>query len=138
MGDTQPLSLTKAALTPWGRLLLVLLVLSGLGGVAGGIALMKKVMPFPEAWLEGTPFHSYFSPGLVLFLLVGCANLVAAFLLLWRASFARIASLVAGLILLGWMAGELTMMGFQAPIQVWFVTLGLLEIGLSFTRLRRA
>ncbi|HYY72154.1 MAG TPA: hypothetical protein VE778_01040 [Candidatus Bathyarchaeia archaeon] len=49
---------------------------------------------------------------------------------------AKIASLVAGLVLLGWMAGELKMIGFQAPIQIWFVTLGLLEIGLSFTKLR--
>ena len=137
MGDTQPLPPTKTALTPWGRLLLVFLLLNGLGGVAGGIALMKNAMPFPEVWLQGTPFRSYFSPGLILFLLVGCVHLVAAFLLLWHASLARIASLIAGLILLGWMAGELRMIGFQAPIQIWFVTLGLLQIGLSFTKLRR-
>ena len=138
MGDTQPLPLTKTALTPWGRLLLVFLVLTGLGGVAGGIALMKDVSPFPEVWLQGTPFRSYFSPGLILFLLVGCVHLVAAFLLLWRASLARITSLIAGFVLLGWMAGELKMIGFQAPIQIWFVTVGLLEIGLSFARLRRS
>lgn len=136
MGATQPLPPTKTALTLWSRLLLVFLVLNGLGGVAGGIALMKNVMPFPEVWLQGTPFRSYFSPGLILFLVVGCVHLVAAFLLLWRASFARIASLVAGLILLGWMAGELSMIGFEAPIQIWFVSLGLLEIGLSFTKHR--
>ena len=137
MGETQPLPLTKTSLTPWGRLLAVLCVLNGLGGVAGGIVLMKDVVPFPEVWLQGTPFRSYFSPGLILFLLVGCVHLVAAFLVLWRASLARIASLVAGLVLLGWMAGELSMIGFQAPIQIWFVTLGLLEVGLSFTKLRR-
>jgi len=99
---------------------------------------MKNAMPFPEVWLQGTPFRSYFSPGLILFLLVGCVHLVAASLLLWRASLARIASLVAGVVLLGWMAGELRLIGFQAPIQIWFVTLGLLEVGLSFTRLRRS
>ncbi|HEX6897575.1 MAG TPA: hypothetical protein VF146_19985 [Bryobacteraceae bacterium] len=137
MGETQPLPPTKTALTLWGRLLVVFLAVNGLGGVAGGIALMNNVMPFPEVWLQGTPFRSYFSPGLILFLLVGCVHLVAAFLLLWRAGLARIASLVAGLVLLGWMAGELKMIGFQAPIQIWFVTLGPLEIGLSFTKLRR-
>ncbi|HEV2195065.1 MAG TPA: hypothetical protein VGR55_05765 [Candidatus Acidoferrum sp.] len=138
MGDTQPLPPTKTALTPWGRLLLVLLVLNGLGGVAGGIALMKNVMPFPEVWLQHTPFQSYFVPGLILCLVVGGGHLVAAFILLWRTSVARIASLIAGLVLMGWMAGELRLIGFQAPIQVWFVTMGLLEIGLSFTRLRRS
>ena|SRR5690349_3462551 len=138
MGDTQPLPSTKTALTPWGRLLLVLLVLNGLGGVAGGIALMKDLMPFPEVWLAHTPFHNYFAPGLILCLVVGGGHLVGAFLVLGRWSAAGIASLIAGLVLIGWMAGELRLIGFQAPIQVWFVTLGLLEIGLSFTRLRRA
>lgn len=138
MGDDQPLPATKTALTPWGRLLLVLLVLNGLGGIAGGIALMKGVMPFPEVWLQHTPFHNYFVPGLILFLVVGGGHLVAAFILLWRTAVARIASLIAGLVLIGWMAGELRLIGFQAAIQVWFVTVGLLEVGLSFTKQRRA
>ena len=98
---------------------------------------MKNVMPFPEVWLQGTPFHSYFFPGLILCLIVGGSQFAAAFLLLWRPSGAKAASLIAGLILTGWMVGELTLLGFQAPIQVFFVTVGLLEIGLSFARLRR-
>ena len=86
-------------------------------------------MPFPEVWLQGTPFHSYFFPGLILCLVVGGSQLVATFILLWHDSVARMASLIAGLLLTGWMAGELTLIGFQAPIQVFFVTIGLLEVG---------
>jgi hypothetical protein len=48
------------------------------------------------------------------------------------------ASLIAGLVLTGWMAGELALIGFQAPIQTFFVAIGLLEVGLSFTKLRRS
>lgn len=95
-------------------------------------------MPFPEVWLQGTPFHSYFFPGLLLCLVVGGSQLAAAFLLLWRPSVARAASLTAGLILIGWMAGELALIGFQAPIQLFFVAIGLLEVGLSFTAMRRS
>jgi len=122
----------------WGRILLVFFVFIGLGAVAGSVGVMKNVMPFPEVWLQGTPFHSYFFPGLLLCLAVGGSQLAAAFLLLWRPSVGRAASLIAGLILIGWMAGELALIGFQAPIQVFFVAVGLLEVGLSYARLRRS
>lgn len=137
MGDTQPLPPTKAPLTVWGRLLLVLFLLNGLGGVLGGIGVMKEILPFPEVWLQGTPFHSYFIPGLILCVVVGGSQLAAAFVLIWRYSAARTTSLLAGIILTGWMAGELRLIGFQAPIQIWFLTLGLIEVGLSFAKLRR-
>lgn len=122
----------------WGRVLLLLFAFIGLGAVAGSVGVMKDVMPFPEVWLQGTPFHSYFFPGLLLCLVVGGSQLAAAFLLLWRPSVARAASLTAGLILIGWMAGELALIGFQAPIQLFFVAIGLLEVGLSFTAMRRS
>src|SRR5215831_6539942 len=137
MGDTQPLPPTKAPLSVWGRLQLLLFFFIGFGAIVGSIGVMKELMPFPEVWLQGTPFHSYFFPGLILCLVVGSSQLAAAFLLLWRPSVAKAASLIAGLVLTGWMVGELTLIGFQAPIQVFFVTVGLLEIGLSFTKLRR-
>jgi hypothetical protein len=122
----------------WGRILLLLFFFIGLGAIVGSIGVMKDFMPFPEVWLRGTPFHSYFFPGLILCLVVGGSQLVAAFVLLWHDSVARMASLSAGLILTGWMIGELTLIGFQAPIQVFFVTIGVLEVGLAFTKLRRS
>ena len=137
MGDTQPLPPTKAPLTVWGRLLLVLFLLNGLGGVLGGIGVMREILPFPEVWLQGTPFHSYFIPGLILCVVVGGSQLAAAFVLIWRYPAARTASLFAGIILTGWMASELRLIGFQAPIQIWFLTLALIEVGLSFAKLRR-
>ena len=138
MGDTQPAPPTRAPLTVWGRVLLAFLVFIGLGAVAGSVGVMKNVMPFPEVWLQGAPFHSYFFPGLILCLVVGSSQLAAGFLLLWRPSAAKAASLIPGLVLTGWMVGELTLIGFQAPIQVFFVAVGLLEVRLSFTRLRRS
>jgi len=138
MGDDQPVPQTRSPLTVWGRILFVFFVFIGLGAVTGSIGVMKDLMPFPEVWLQGTPFHSYFFPGLILCLVVGGSQLAAALLLLWLPSVARAASLIAGLILTGWMAGELALIGFQAPIQVFFVIVGLVEIGLSFMKLRRA
>jgi len=137
MGDNQRLASPHASLTVWGRVLLLLFFLNGFGGVVGGIGVMKEALPFPEVWLQGTPFHSYFLPGLILCVVVGGSHLAAAFAVLWRSSRAKMASLFAGLILTGWMIGELKLIGFQAPIQVWFVGVGLVEVALSFTKLRR-
>ena len=116
----------------------MLFVVNGLSAVAGSIGVMKGLMPFPEVWLQGTPFHSYLVPGLILGLVVGGSQLAAAYILLRHGALAKTASLIAGLILISWMSGELALIGFQAPIQVWFVTLGLLEVGLSFARLHRS
>jgi hypothetical protein len=138
MGETQPTPSTRTPLTAWGRILLVLFFFIGLGAIAGSIGVMREVMPFPEAWLQGTPFHSYFYPGLILCLFVGGSQLAAAFILLWSNPLAKVAGLVAGVILTAWMFGELTLIGFQAPIQVFFIIVGVLELGLSFAKLRRA
>ena len=137
MGDTQPLPTPRAPLTVWGRVLLVLFFVNGFSAVAGSSGVLKGLLPFPEVWLQGTPFHSYLVPGLILGVVVGGSQFAAVYFLFRHESLNRIASLIAGLVLIGWMIGELALIGFQAPIQVWFVTLGLLEVGLSFTKLRR-
>jgi len=126
------------SLTVWGRVLLALLLFNGIGAIAGGIAVMRDAMPFPEVWLEGTPFHSYLLPGLILFLAVGGSHLAAAYAILRRHPLAKKAAVLAGIILTSWMIGELALIGFKAPIQVWFVCVGLLEFGLSFAPLRHS
>ena len=138
MDDNRPAPPTRGSLTIWGRVLLILLFLNGLGSVVGGIAVMREMLPFPEVWLQGTPFRSYFLPGLILCVAVGGSHLAGAFVVFSRGAQARTASVFAGLVLTGWMIGEIKLIGLQAPIQAWFVGVGLLEIALSFTRLYRS
>jgi hypothetical protein len=134
MAPSQP---NKAgSLTAWGGILLALLLLNGIGAIAGGIAVMRDAMPFPDVWLEGTPFHNYFFPGLILLLAVGGSHLAAAYVILRHHALAKRAAIFAGFALTSWMIGELALIGFKAPIQVWFVGVGLLEFGLSFAPLR--
>jgi hypothetical protein len=136
MAPSQP---NKAdSLTVWGRILLALLLLNGFGAIAGGIGVMRDALPFPDVWLQNTPFHSYFLPGLILFVAVGGSHLAAAYAILRRQLLAKSAAVFAGFVLTGWMIGELALIGFKAPIQVWFVGLGLLEFGLSFAPLRHS
>src|SRR5690349_19137124 len=118
MEASQPNKLDS--LTVWGGILLTLLLLNGFGAIAGGIAVMRAAMPFPDVWLQGTPFHSFFLPGLILFLAVGGSHLVAGYAIFRRHPLAKRAAMFAGIVLSGWMIGELVLIGFQAPIQVWF------------------
>jgi hypothetical protein len=122
------------SLTVWGRILLALLLLNGSGAIVGSIGVMRDALSFPDVWLQDTPFHSYFLPGLILFLTVGGSHLAAAYATLRRHLLAKTAAVFAGFLLTGWMIGELALIGFQAPIQVWFLSLGLLELTLSLHR----
>ena len=99
---------------------------------------MRDAMPFPDIWLQDTPFHSYFLPGLILFLAVGGSHLAAACANSASLAPQERAAVFAGIVLTGWMIGELALIGFRAPIQVLFVGLGLLEFGLSFAPLRHS
>jgi len=128
----------SSPLTLAGRILLFFFLLNGLGGIAGGIGVMREALPFPRVWLQGTQFHTYFIPGLILCVVVGGSHLAAAFSILGRRAWAKIACISAGVILTGWMTSELLLIGFQAPIQMWFLGSGLLEVALSFCKLRRA
>jgi hypothetical protein len=135
MAPSQP---NKAgSLTVWGGILLAFLLLNGFGAIAGGIGVMRDALPFPNVWLQGTPFQSYFLPGLILFLAVGGSHLAAAYAILQRHLLAKSAAAFARFVLTGWMIGELALIGYRAPIQVWFLSLGLLELGLCFAPVRR-
>jgi hypothetical protein len=101
MAPSQP---NKAgSLTVWGGIVLALLLLNGIGAIVGGIAVIRDAMPFPDVWLQDTPFHSYFLPGLILFLAVGGSHLAAAYAILWRHWLAKRAAVFAGIVLTGWM-----------------------------------
>ncbi len=69
---TQPriAAITRPELTRAGKLALILLTLLGVGGLAGGIALVAKpdgsVMHFDPALLAGSPFTDFLVPGLIL------------------------------------------------------------------------
>ena len=72
--------------------LLALLLIQGLGGTAGGLALSLKpdgsIMHMPLSYLDGSPFADYLVPGLCLLLILGVAPLVAMVALWLRKTWA--------------------------------------------------
>jgi hypothetical protein len=94
--------------------LLALVALNAFGGGYYGMAGAEGV---PIAWLEGSPFSSYFVPSLFLFVVVGGSFLVASIAVFagWR--LARAAAVGAGLVVLGWLAVQLAIIGYVSWMQ---------------------
>ena len=106
-------------------LLGVLIAVSGFGGAVG---LVGGGLQFPLAWLEGTPFASYTLPGLILGVVVGGSALIAALLVLGRHPLGVLAAVGAGLIQVGWIVGEVILVGTSPGVmlvlQVLYFALG--------------
>jgi hypothetical protein len=85
----------------------------------------------PLEWLDGTPFDGYVVPGLILGGVVGGSLLVAA-TSLWRGrpSAPRL-SAAAGVVLLGWIATQVAMIGYVSPLQPIVFGVGLLILWLT-------
>jgi hypothetical protein len=73
------------------------------------------VLQMEDDVLQGTPFHSFVIPGILLGLAVGGSYLLAAVGLLRGARWGVVASAVAGAIMLGWIVGEVALLGWIAP-----------------------
>jgi hypothetical protein len=87
---------------------LALDVLLSVGALAGGAALMLgprgEILPLPLSALKGSPFDTYFVPGLILFGVLGTGPLFAARLVWLRNRLAPPATVLVGIVLLVWLA----------------------------------
>jgi hypothetical protein len=112
------------------RVSVVLDVLLGIGALAGGLVLIVaprgEVMPLPVAALEGSPFDTYFWPGVILFMVLGVGPLVAAWLAWQRHPMAPIATFGVGAALLVWVVVEIAIIGYsnEPPLQAIYLVMG--------------
>lgn len=91
--------------------LVVLDVVAALSSVIGGLAVTVGWIQFPAAWLEGSPFSGYTIPGLILCVAVGGSALAAVVATLRGARPGAAVSALAGLVMMGWIAGEVVILG---------------------------
>lgn len=111
------------------RVLMALLLIQGLGGLAGGAALTAKpsggIMKMPVSYLQGSPFSDYLIPGLILGLVLGIFPLVVL-AGLWRArTWAWYGSFVVGCGLVIWVMVEVTIIPYNV-LQPVFGAVGVL------------
>ena len=93
--------------------------------------MMGGGLDLPSDWLDGTPFSSYFFPGLILFVVVGGSMLVASLAVWSRNLFAGPASLAVGSILLIWITVQVVLIGYRSWMQPTFFAFGLAVVALA-------
>ena len=115
-------------------ILMLLLLIQGLGGLGGGLALSLKpdgsIMKMPTSQLRGSPFHDYLVPGLILLLVLGVLPLVTLAGVWARRSWAWYASFAIGCALVIWILVETTIIDYNV-LQPVFGSVGVLLLVLT-------
>ncbi|WP_431245664.1 hypothetical protein [Leifsonia xyli] len=122
----------------WIRITLAILTAAvGLTAVAGGLALIigaatagdgSGAVP-PNAYLGGSPFTSYVAPGVILAVIVGGTQLLAAVLVGRGSAAGAFAATVAAFGLLIWIFVQMVFIPFSVLQAIYFLA-GLAELGL--------
>ncbi|MDB4970224.1 MAG: hypothetical protein JWN44_5913 [Myxococcales bacterium] len=131
---------SRTSLWPLAKAAVALEAVLSVGALGGGGALMLgprgEIIPLPLSALAGSPFETYFVPGLILFCALGLAPLVAVALARRRHPLAPLAAAAVGVALLIWMGVEIAIVGYSnhPPLQPLYLLLGaaLTALGLGW------
>jgi hypothetical protein len=102
----------------WIRYLLgVILILVAINALGGGYYGMAGAMNIPVEWLDGSPFSDYFIPGLFLFIVIGGSTLISGIAVFRRLRIARKAAFFCGIVILLWIAVQISIIGYVSWMQ---------------------
>lgn len=111
------------------RTLVVLLVFGAVSSFGGGVlGVFFGGAGVPLGYLEGTPFTTFVVPGLILGVVVGGTQAVAALGLLRRHPWSGLGAAVAGFGMIIWIFVELALIGEFSWLQVVYLALGIAEV----------
>jgi len=96
-----------------------------------------RLMGMTEVTLARSPFGSYLVPGIVLFVVVGGTQALAAWAEIRRWPRAGWLSVVAGAVLAGWIAVQVAMIGLGHPMQPSLFVAGVVIAGLGWRRRKK-
>jgi len=109
-----------------------------LTAIGGGIVLflgLETTERVPPEWLHGTPFQNYIVPGLILAFVVGSSAAIAAFATYDSRSAGGAVSILAGALLMGFIAVEVVLLDqpsrWTGTEVVFFIT-GLIMVLLGY------
>lgn len=105
--------------------------INGLSALLGGYMLMEdptgENLGLNPEWLQNTPFPNYLIPGIILFLLIGIANVWGMWLTFNRKAKRAAFGTLFGLILIGWIIAQVIWIGYKDFLQPLYFTTGLLQ-----------
>ncbi len=108
-----------------------LLVFGAVNAFGGGYYGLSGAKGVPTEWLDGSPFPDYFVPSLILLVVVGGSFIVAAMAVFTGLRIARVAALAAGIVVLGWLAVQLAIIGYVSWMQPTTAIAGVLVLVLG-------
>jgi hypothetical protein len=94
-----------------------LLAFMALNAFGGGYYAMSGAEGVPIDWLQGSPFSSYFIPGLVLFVVVDGSSLMAAVCVFVHSRIAKFATVTAVIIVFAWLLVQIAIIGYVSWMQ---------------------
>jgi hypothetical protein len=113
----------EAAMNGKNKTLLGLLLFNGVTAAGGGLALMTGWIPQQASWVRETDFTSNYFPGVILLAVVGGSSLIAAIAVLKGTDGRQLASIVAGIVMVFWIVGEVaSIRGFHFLQVIYLVT----------------
>jgi hypothetical protein len=120
---------TSRPLPGIARLAVALEIFLGIGALFGGgvflLAPDGHLLGMTTKTLAGSPFQSYLVPGILLFLFVGVAPLLAAAITVRRQAIAPFAAVAVGLTLMGWISVEMVVLaGLGSLAWTFYLVLG--------------
>lgn len=115
-----------------------LLLFVAINAFGGGYYGMSGAEAIPVAWLDGTVFNSYFIPGLILFVCVGCLAFLAGIAVLRKHRLAGKAAFLSGLVIVGWIVVQLAIIGYVSWLQPFILLLAIIILILALLLLKHA
>ncbi|HAH59232.1 MAG: hypothetical protein KUL83_00625 [Lentimicrobium sp.] len=104
---------SKGIRVAWG----ILLVILALNAFGGGYYALAGAEGVPVEWLHGSPFHSYFIPGLFLMTIIGGGSLITAILVFAGHKKAFLWNLVLCLVIFAWLIVQVSIIGLVSFMQ---------------------
>ena len=109
-----------------------LLAFGALNAFGGGYYGLSGAEGVPLEWLSGSPFTDYSVPSLILLVVVGGSFLVAAIAVIAGVRSARLIALTAGIVVLGWLAAQVAIIGYVSWMQTATGVAGVLVLVLAW------
>lgn len=95
----------------------ILQAFAALNAFGGGYYAMAGAEGVPVEWLEGSPFSTYFIPGLLLFTVVGGMFLFASIAVLFRFRLAVLISYASAVTVIIWLTVQMIIIGYVSWMQ---------------------